>query len=124
MGKLIVQVAGFDPIQPVAERTPDQRKPLPGGRKKLTPYEMGRMKKALYKEQGGLCRKCRRPIPLKTLTDQEVGTIVRMGAETNHITPKRMGGGSREDGKQNLELLCNKCHSAVHVPPKVVPRKR
>ena len=60
-----------------------------------------------------LCVECGRPAPLHDEEiEREEGVmpyIVRAG-QAAHISARKMGGGSRHDGAENLRWLCFVCH--------------
>jgi 5-methylcytosine-specific restriction endonuclease McrA len=68
----------------------------------LSAVEYKAMRLRVYREQGGHCAFCGRKI--YRLSDGEL----------HHIRKRKMGGGSRDDSRANLEMLCNSCHRREH----------
>lgn len=64
-------------------------------------------------EAGFLCEHCSEPAPLHDLEiEREEGVmpyLIRAG-QCAHIKARKMGGGSRDDQRENLRWLCFGCH--------------
>lgn len=88
-----------------------------------TEYQWQKRRAEVYDRDKGLCQKCRRVVPLHSVRDEETGEIVAMAGEIHHLANRKMGGGSRDDRLENLQLLCWKCHRKEQEPQKVVPAK-
>lgn len=72
------------------------------GRVKLSEGDYRRLRAQVYSEQGRRCARCST-------------VILALGnMELNHIRHRKMGGGSRDDSRANVEGLCFKCHRKEH----------
>ena len=72
------------------------------GRIILSKGDYRRLRKQVYSEQGKACARCRR----------RIWTLAEM--ELNHKRLRKMGGGSRDDRRENVEGLCQDCHRKEH----------
>ena len=87
------------------ERKPSERKQyrgpvkhMPDGREICTPAEMRRRLGILLHKQGGVCALCLRPIE-----DYRE-------AQVDHIIPRGMGGGRRDDRFSNIQAVHGRCN--------------
>jgi 5-methylcytosine-specific restriction endonuclease McrA len=68
----------------------------------LSPYEYRKLKERVYEEQGHRCAFC--TVKLYRVTDGEL----------HHLHHRKMGGGSRDDRRENVVVLCRACHRRQH----------
>ena len=64
---------------------------------KLSPSKKRDLEEYIYSRDGSGCQQC--------------GVYVPYGTPGHHVIPKSRGG---NDSRDNLVLLCQTCHSAVH----------
>lgn len=55
------------------------------------------------------CLDCNQPVPLHHVKRKD-GQVIEKAAEIHHKTKRGMGGGKRDDRKENLATLCWQCH--------------
>ena len=72
------------------------------GRITLGPYEYRKLRLQVYAEQDKCCAHCGRQMYRPT------------DGELHHISPRKMGGGSRDDSRANIEMICKSCHRREH----------
>jgi 5-methylcytosine-specific restriction endonuclease McrA len=77
------------------------------GRTVLTGKDYTELREAVFFRDRGRCIVCHQRVSLKLSgSDWDMHLC--------HITPRRMGGGSRDDTKENTVTKCKKCHMKEH----------
>jgi hypothetical protein len=118
--------------------------PKPGKRERRSLFNDGReicrgeawksRRKECYARAGGRCEKfreirrnrfrCNRPAALHNVIDPDYGDVMTPAGHAHHKNGTRgLGAGRRDDGIENLDWLCARCHWDERTPAKVIPSK-